>query len=99
MTTDLKGKRISGLTIAGFCTAWFIGPLGIALSAFALSEINNNQDTLRGKGFAKWGIGIGILSTVATVLMMLAANGDADLRRANGRSDRALQDYNRKNGR
>ena len=99
MNNVLIGKRISGLTIAGFCISWVIGPLGIALSAFALSEINHNPETLRGKGFAKWGIGIGILSTVATVLMMLAAKGDADLRRANERSDQAMTDYNRKNGR
>jgi hypothetical protein len=94
-----QGQRFSGLSVAGFVCAWFIGPLGIILSALALSEINRNQATLRGKGLAKWGIGLGILGTLLLILGAFIVIEDSSIRRANERSDRAYQDYQQRKGR
>jgi hypothetical protein len=96
MQDSIQGKRLSGLAAAGFICSCFIGPLGIILSAIALSEVKHNPNTLRGKGMAKWGIGLGILSTVILVLSLCLAKAEADVRRANELSDQRLQEYNRR---
>lgn len=49
MNNELIGKRVSGLAITGFICSWILGPLGIVLSAVALSEIEHNEETLRGR--------------------------------------------------
>lgn len=94
-----QGQRFSGLSIAGFVCSWFVAPLGIILSALALSEVKRNPETLRGRGLAKWGIGLGILTMLIWVFAIFYFVGDARVRRANERSDRALEDYHRRNGR
>lgn len=70
LTTALKGRRVSGLAIAGFCLSWSAGPIGIILSAVALDEIAHNADTLRGKGLAGWGIFIGLCTTVLGIVLV-----------------------------
>lgn len=95
-SSSLQEQRLSGLSVAGFVCAWFIAPVGIILSAIALSEINRNPQTLRGKGFAKWGIGLGALAMVVWVLVIAAAVSESNIRRNNERSDRAVEEYNRR---
>ena len=63
-TKSLENLRVSPLSIVGFILGFgFItAPIGLALSSVALSEIKNNQTTLRGAGLAKWGIALSLTS-------------------------------------
>ena len=92
-SSSLQEQRLSGLSVAGFVCSWFIAPIGIILSAIALSEINRNPQALRGKGLAKWGIGLGALAMVIWVLVIAAAVSESNTRRNNEESDRKVQEY------
>ena len=96
MSEPNQGKRIAGLAVAGFATSWFIGPLGVVLSAVALSEINHNQETLRGKGLAKWGIALGVAGTLTTGWLIYDSLVQSRVDRANAESERRLQEYYRR---
>lgn len=55
---------MSWLAVLSLCASYlfFTAPLGIALGFIAKSEIDNNPDTLRGRGVANAAIIIGIAS-------------------------------------
>lgn len=60
----LINKRMSWLAVVSLCASYlfFTAPLGIILGFVAKSEINNNENTLRGRGVANAAIIIGFAS-------------------------------------
>ena len=93
MDIELKGKRFSGLTIAGFVLAWFTGPIGAILSAAALSEIEHNPETLRGTVLARFGVAIGVIFMLGCGWLAYDHHQQELVDRANAASDQAIQRY------
>lgn len=59
----------NSLAVIGFVVSLFCcGPIGIALSAIGLSQINKEPRKYKGKGFAIAGIILGIISIVVGLL-------------------------------
>ena len=88
-----QGQRFSGLSIAGFICSWFFGPIGIILSALAISEVNRNPETLRGKGLAKWGLGLGIFGTLVICYSIFY---HLEMTRARELNNYSMEIYNKK---
>lgn len=94
---DLSNLRVSPLSIVGFTLGCgvFTAPIGLALSAVALSEIKHNPDTLRGSGLAKWGIALSACSVLWFGICGVAYQNNMRVWRANLRDLEVVIQANR----
>jgi hypothetical protein len=87
---DVKGwgrakGRVNRLAVAALAFAWALpigGPPAVVLGALAIQEINDFDNTERGKGIAVWAILIGLLNIAVVVagvvlgIIALTKHGD-----------------------
>jgi hypothetical protein len=69
----VKWRKANRLSVFALFCAFIVPPLGIVFGTVALEEISASRETERGKGMARWAVGLGWLWLAALVVGVIVA--------------------------